>query len=115
MTESLLTAVAISVAVFLLGRILLSRLDRIPGSRARAEVQAGAVLLDVRTVGEFAGGSLPGARNIPLGELEGRLEDLDRDQAVVVFCASGMRSARAAGVLRKAGFTAHDLGPRSAW
>lgn len=73
---------------------------------------SGALLLDVRTPGEFAGGRLEGAINIPVGELARRLEELGaRDRPVVIYCRSGARSATAAGVLRRAGFAdVHDLG-----
>lgn len=115
MNDHLLTAIGIAIAVFLLGRMLLARRDRISGAQARAEVEAGATLVDVRTPAEFASGSIPGAKNVPLPNLESRLAELDKERAVVVFCASGMRSARAAAILKRNGFTAHDLGPASAW
>jgi phage shock protein E len=78
-------------------------------------VSAGAVLLDVRTPEEFSGGHLDGARNIPVDEVSQRLAEIPRDKTVVVYCRSGARSARAAGVLRRAGYQARDLGPMSAW
>ncbi len=77
-------------------------------ARARARVpellRAGAVIVDVRGPGEYASGAAPGSVNIPLGELAGRLRELDREKPVIVCCASGTRSAMAASVLRKAGF-----------
>lgn len=88
----------------------------VDGKRARELVQAGAILLDVRTPGEFAGGALPGARNVPVQELQARLGELDRAATYVVYCRSGARSASAAGALRGAGFgQVHDLGSISAW
>lgn len=115
MTEHLITAVALAILVFVIGRILLARMARIASADARAAVANGAALVDVRTPREFAAGSLPDAKNIPLADLERRLGELDRERDVIVFCASGMRSARAAGILKRAGFKAHDLGPASAW
>ncbi len=115
MNDNLLTAILIGVAVFLVGRMVLARMSRVSGAQARAEVEAGAVLVDVRTPAEFASGSIPGARNLPLDRLEGQLGELDKAKKVVVFCRSGMRSARAATILRRHGFTALDLGPVSAW
>ncbi|MCC6750715.1 MAG: rhodanese-like domain-containing protein [Deltaproteobacteria bacterium] len=84
---------------------------------ARALVSKGARLLDVRSREEFAGGHLPGAVNIPVQELASRVKEVGAaHQPVVVYCAAGMRSARAAGILRGAGFTAvHDLGAMSRW
>lgn len=89
---------------------------RVTPPEAAQRVAGGAVLLDVRTPGEFASGHLQGALNIPLDQLAGRVGELDRDKGVVLYCKSGTRSARAAGVLQQAGFTdVADLGPMSAW
>lgn len=65
-----------------------------------------ALLLDVRNADEYAASYINGARNIPLDELEKRVEELAKHRAkpVVVVCASGNRSTRAIGILRKAGF-----------
>ncbi|MCB2100376.1 MAG: rhodanese-like domain-containing protein [Rhodobacterales bacterium] len=69
------------------------------------------VVLDVRTEGEFAGGHLPGAVNLPLGSLPVTLRDRAADLAelkgvpVYVHCRTENRSARAAKMLKKAGFT----------
>jgi sulfur-carrier protein adenylyltransferase/sulfurtransferase len=62
------------------------------------------VLLDVREPQEYERGCLPGARLVPLGELARRLGEIGRDRPVVVYCRSGGRSARAAKILREAGF-----------
>jgi rhodanese-related sulfurtransferase len=66
-----------------------------------------SLVLDVREPGEFAEGRILNSRNIPLGELEGRLKEIDRykDKPVIVACAVGSRSGGAAGLLRKHGFT----------
>lgn len=89
---------------------------RIDGPTARAKVEDGALLLDVRTPGEFQAGHVNGALNIPVDELERRIGELKADRAVVVYCRSGGRSARAAGLLGKHGFgEVSDLGPMSAW
>jgi len=72
----------------------------------RAKIEAGARLIDVRTPSEFSGGSYPKAVNIPLDELPSRFDKLrPLDTPIVLFCASGARSARAASLLKKAGFT----------
>jgi adenylyltransferase/sulfurtransferase len=66
---------------------------------------AGApVLLDVREDDEVARVALPGARHIPLGDLERRVGELDPDAATVVYCHLGVRSAHALDVLAAAGF-----------
>lgn len=62
------------------------------------------VIIDVRTVGEFNSGAIEGAINIPLDQLENRL-DLVRDyDEIIVYCQSGARSARAKQLLKNAGF-----------
>jgi rhodanese-related sulfurtransferase len=68
-------------------------------------INDGAVVLDVREPAEFGAGHLANSRNIPTGELDRRLAELPAGKPVVVVCASGPRSARAAAVLRKAGRT----------
>ena len=65
----------------------------------------GALLLDVRTKGEYAGGHVKDSKNIPLNELRAALSALNREQNIVVVCASGMRSANAVSMMRQNGFT----------
>jgi phage shock protein E len=65
---------------------------------------AEAILVDVRTPEEFASGTVNGAINIPVDELESQLTKLNKDAEIVVFCRSGSRSARAAAILEKNGF-----------
>lgn len=74
-------------------------------------------LLDVRNPSEQAGGTIPGAKLIPLRVLRDRLRDLDRDAPTVVTCASGHRSSIAASLLRARGFrqVADLLGGFDAW
>jgi rhodanese-related sulfurtransferase len=67
-------------------------------------LKQGAVVIDVRSPGEFASGSSKGSVNIPLPELEKSLARLDPGKPVVLCCASGTRSAAAAAVLKKRGF-----------
>lgn len=64
-----------------------------------------AVLIDVCEPDEYAAGHAAGARNVPLGKLEGSTE-LPKNKALplVILCQTGARSARAAGILKKLGF-----------
>ena len=75
------------------------------------------LLLDVRERPEASFASLPDAVLIPLGELPDRLDELDRDASIVVYCHHGVRSARALDLLDKAGFTRarHLTGGIDAW
>lgn len=87
-----------------------------PGSKARGMVAEGAWLLDVRTPEEFAAGHVEGAVNIPVQDLEQRLEEVPTDKPVVVYCQSGRRSAKAAEILRVNGHPSiFDMGPMSNW
>ena len=61
-------------------------------------------LVDVRNPGEFAAGTIPGAVNIPVGQLAGRVAELDAARPTVVYCAGGYRSSVAASLLRQRGF-----------
>src|SRR3954469_15732045 len=64
----------------------------------------GVVLLDVRESEEWDAGHIPGAKHVPRGYLESRVEGAigsDRDQRVVIYCASGQRSALAANTLKE--------------
>jgi phage shock protein E len=69
------------------------------------KIKAGAKIIDVRTKGEFEDGAYPGAINIPLGVLPSKLDELGaKDKPIVLYCASGARSAQAARLLKQAGF-----------
>lgn len=68
----------------------------------------GPLMLDVRTPAEFAAGHIPGAVNVPIDELGGRLATLSqaRERGVVVYCERGVRAGKAAAQLRSAGIPA---------
>ncbi len=72
---------------------------------------SGAVVIDVRTRQEYAGGHVKGSKNIPLDELLNSLHSIAKGKPVITCCASGMRSNSAAGMLRDHGFDAHNGGP----
>ena len=61
-------------------------------------------IIDVRSPKEFADNSNPASINIPLAELETKISEIDKDQTVIVCCASGRRSEIAAAILKKNGF-----------
>jgi len=69
------------------------------------KIKNGATVVDVRTPGEYQTGAYPGAVNIPVQELDRRVDELRKDRPIVVYCASGMRSASAERLLRARGFT----------
>ncbi len=76
-----------------------------PDNNALADViEEGALLVDVRTPGEFAGGSVKGAINIPLSDLAHQLSKFKGKKSIVVFCRSGNRSSQAKSILEQHGF-----------
>lgn len=65
----------------------------------------GAIILDVRSKGEYAGGHIKGSINIPVDQLSNNLNKLkDKNKPVITCCASGMRSASAKSILKSNGF-----------
>ena len=98
LADYLVPAIAIAFVAWRIVPPLLVR-RRLPALRA-----AGAQLVDVRSLAEFAGGHAPGSVNMPLHEIDQRATELDRNRCVIVCCASGTRSAMARRRLRKLGF-----------
>jgi len=66
-------------------------------------------LLDVRTPAEVEAGSIPGAINIPIDELRGRLEELPRDKELLIICQVGLRGYLACRILSQNGFKCRNL------
>ena len=89
----------------------------VTGEEARKLVGDGARLVDVRSAGEFASGHIDGAVNIPVDQLGSQLGALgSKDAPIVVYCASGTRSAMAARTLKGKGFAGvRNLGAMSNW
>ena len=67
-------------------------------------ISQGAIVLDVRTKGEYQGGHVKGSMNIPLDQLSNQLGKLKKDKVIITCCASGMRSGSARRILQGAGF-----------
>jgi rhodanese-related sulfurtransferase len=67
-------------------------------------MKKGAVIVDVRTSGEYRGGHIKGSINIPVQNLGGNLSKLKKDKPIITCCASGMRSANAKNILKSNGF-----------
>ncbi|MGL5318459.1 MAG: rhodanese-like domain-containing protein [Bacteroidales bacterium] len=68
-------------------------------------VANGAMIVDVRTKEEYRDGGVKGAVNIPLDQLGNHLQELPKDKAIILYCASGMRSSAACTYLKKKGYT----------
>ncbi len=69
------------------------------------EKNLGTLVLDVREAAEFAFGHIPGAQSLPLGELQGALESIQKDTEINVVCRTGSRSDMASQLLAEAGFS----------
>src|ERR671917_2570714 len=87
-------------------RQIKSQIEEVDPSEVNAATQSGngsrPVLIDVRESEEWDAGHIPGAKHVPRGYLESRIEGAvpDRSQRVVLYCASGNRSALAAHTLK---------------
>ena len=81
-------------------------------STVQADLNAGARLIDVRTVEEFNAGYVEGGVNLPLDKIQsGVFPTSAKDTKIYVYCRSGNRSAQAKALLQKAGYTnVIDLG-----
>ena len=93
-----------------------SRMTAVEFDARRDEID-GLQLVDIRNPGEVALGVIGGATTIPVGQLPGRLAELDPAAPTVVYCAGGYRSSVAASVLREAGYSdvSDILGGYGAW
>jgi len=103
----LLVAAAIAVVFFL------KQAGQISAKEALAYLKAGALVVDVRSPGEYNSGHLPAAINIPLDEISTTLPQrvTDKKQVILLHCQSGMRSGLAQKKLKSLGYThAFNLG-----
>jgi len=90
---------------------MLQTIRNILGIPPRADyselIKQGAIILDVRSKEEFAGGHIKNAINIPVDELNNNLSKLrDKNKCIICCCASGMRSGMAKRILESNGYTA---------
>lgn len=74
-----------------------------------ALINNGAVVVDVRTPGEFQSGHVKGSQNIPLDVLPQKVSQL-KGKEVILVCRSGGRAMRAKSILQNNGITAHNAG-----
>lgn len=75
---------------------------------------ADKVLLDVRTREETAMGMIPGAVNIPVDELQGRLKEVPKDKEIIAYCTTGLRAEMGYSILRNGGYNARFLNDKVA-
>ena len=101
------TIALVAFVVAILVILLLKRLGQISPATARAYLADGALVIDVRSPGEFASGHLPIAINIPLPEIEAGVPRrvADKSKVLLLHCQSGMRSGVACKKLKRLGYT----------
>lgn len=74
-------------------------------------IAKGAIIIDVRSPGEFAGGHIKGSKNIPLNEISTKIDEIKKqNKPVITCCASGMRSSQATSILKQNGIDALNGG-----
>ena len=74
-------------------------------------VEKGAIIIDVRSPGEFSGGHIKGSKNIPLNEIGAKINEIKKlNKPVIACCASGMRSSQATSILKQNGIEAINGG-----
>jgi rhodanese-related sulfurtransferase len=99
--------------ISLLKKLFVKNYESLSGSEFKARFRStpGAVLLDVRTPGEFRNSSIRGARNISYyaPDFRKRISELDKRKAYFVYCLSGGRSGSACSRMSDMGFTVYNL------
>ena len=103
------------IGLFVIFRII-KAIRRINPKKALELQKNGASFVDVRQPGEYSGGHIKGAVNIPLNNLSRIKNKISKDSDVIVYCLSGARSNSAFRQLKSMGYTkVHDLGGIGRW
>jgi phage shock protein E len=98
-------ALGAAIGYFLFKKFLIARMDY------KALMDKGAVIIDVRSPQEFDGGNIRGSKNIPLGQIAQRADELKaKNVPIICVCASGMRSGNACAILKKSGIECYNGG-----
>lgn len=84
-------------------------MPEVSAAEAKQIIESGAQVVDVRTDVEFEAGHIPGARHIPVAEVQQRAGDFVKDQSVIVYCRSGNRSGPIGDAFAASGFDAHSI------
>ncbi len=95
----------------LLSQLFGKGINQVEPAQAKAKLsdKPAPFLLDVREPDEFRSGHIPGARLIPLGELQRRIKELPRDREILCVCHSGSRSSQAVRWLASTGYNAVNM------
>ena len=103
MNRTLLIIIAIGAIFFIYKKITNGQKEKTVINMLKSSEKT--VIVDVRTSEEFRGGHISNSINIPLDKISSSAEQLRDYDHVIVVCASGMRSAQAASILKSKGFT----------
>lgn len=97
----------LAVAAILLISTFLSACSNEAQVRAWNMIDDDALIVDVRTPGEFRSGHLPNAKLIPINQVSSRIGEFgsDKNRPIVVYCKSGSRSGKAESILKQNGYT----------
>ena len=91
-------------------------MPEVTAEEAKQKIQSGAHVLDVRTEVEYAAGHIPGARHVPVSDLQREAGGLSKDQPVILYCRSGNRSGPTADAFAASGWDAQSIeGGLLAW
>jgi phage shock protein E len=91
--------------------LLKNMFSAVPQVDYAALVKNGALIIDVRTPGEFNSGHIKGSINIPLDDIRNKTEELKKKNKVIITCCrSGNRSGMAKSMLESAGIECHNGG-----
>ena len=75
-------------------------------------VSNGAIIVDVRSAGEYKAGHIPGSKNFPVESIRSKVAELKKfNKPVITVCRSGARSSMAKGILKSAGIEVYNGGP----
>ena len=75
-------------------------------------VSNGAIIVDVRSAGEYKAGHIPGSKNFPVESIRSKVAELKKlNKPVIPVCRSGARSGMAKGILKSAGIEVYNGGP----
>jgi rhodanese-related sulfurtransferase len=119
--DRILTLVAIGLAIWFVYTkfIPMNGLENLSSKEFEKAINSNqnSVVIDVREVDEFNSGYIPGSVNIPLSQLEERLNEIPKDKDIYLYCRSGNRSKQAAKLLMEENYTnlAHLEGGISSW
>ncbi len=98
----------VNIAAFVAENILLKK-HKIYYWNNLESVTETDILLDVRTLSEFEAGHIPNALNIPLDSIRERINELDKNQKIYIYCLGGQRGYLAQQILKQHGFNTENL------